>query len=87
MDFLRSSLYYNKPEGEDLVGKMVATNKYMLAGAIPAATIDVILYSHPKGTLATVARFFKWFGPAVGMASAFTVGVYAATNLRGKDDK
>ena len=87
MEFFTKAQYYNKPEGEDFVGKMVATNKYMLAGAIPAATMDVLMYSHPKGSLATMARYAKWIGPAMGMASMFTAGAYLAYHLRGKDDK
>lgn len=87
MDILTKAQYYNKPEGEDYAGKMIATNKYMLAAAIPAATMDVLMYSHPKGALATIARYGKWIGPAMGMASFFTTGVYAACKIREKDDK
>lgn len=87
MEFFTKAQYYNKAEGDDFVGKMVATNKYMLAGAIPAATMDVLMYSHPKGAIQTLARYARWIGPAMGMASMFTAGAYLACHLRGKDDK
>lgn len=86
MEFLLKHKYYNRPDGEDFFGKMVATNKYMIGMSIPAATMDVLLFSHTKGTLATMAGYAKWIGPAAGMASAFTVGTYMACSLRGKDD-
>jgi NADH dehydrogenase (ubiquinone) 1 alpha subcomplex subunit 11 len=79
--------YYAKPEGEDYVGKMMATNRYMIQGALGAATTDIIMYSHPKGYLPTIARLAWWLGPAIGVASAFTTGAYVATNVRGKDDR
>lgn len=79
--------YYAKPEGEDYVGKMCATNRYAIQGALGAASLDVIMYSHPKGYLPTIARFGWWLGPAIGMASAFTTTTYMANRLRGKDDK
>jgi NADH dehydrogenase (ubiquinone) 1 alpha subcomplex subunit 11 len=86
MDFILKQQYYNKPEGEDYMGKMVVTNKYMFVFAAPAAVCDVLMYSHPKGVLATAACLGKWLGPAALMASAFTTGVYASHALRGKDD-
>ena len=79
--------YYDKPEGEDYVGKMLATNRMALQAALGLSTFDVIMYSHPKGFLQTASRFMYWMGPAVGMASAFTTGAYLANKLRGKDDK
>ena len=48
---------------------------------------DVVMYSHPKGYIPTIARFMWWVGPSMAMASAFTTGTYLSTSLRGKDDK
>jgi NADH dehydrogenase (ubiquinone) 1 alpha subcomplex subunit 11 len=87
MDFILKQQYYQRPEGEDFTGKMVATNKYMFAFAAPLAACDILMYTHPKGALATVATFAKWVGPAAGMASLFTAGTYFSCILRGKDDK
>jgi hypothetical protein len=87
LETLKNARYYNKPDGEDYVGKMIATNKYMLMAAIPIAFHDVVMITKPKGVLATLARYGKWIGPAIGMASAFTTATYMACNLRKKDDK
>uniref|UniRef100_A0A2M4C1K7 NADH dehydrogenase [ubiquinone] 1 alpha subcomplex subunit 11 n=1 Tax=Anopheles marajoara TaxID=58244 RepID=A0A2M4C1K7_9DIPT len=78
--------YYDKPEGEDLFGKMIATNKYALAGGLGWSTVEVMMVSKPKGYVPTIARYVYFTGPFVGMASAFTVGAYAANKLRGRDD-
>lgn len=83
---LLTAQFYDKPDGEDFAGKMIASNRFILAGAIPFATADVLMYSHPKGYLATLGCFAKWIGPAMGLATAFTTATYAAQHLRGKDD-
>ncbi|XP_058458426.1 uncharacterized protein LOC131435004 [Malaya genurostris] len=78
--------YYDNPEGSDLFGKMVATNKYALATGLGWSSIEIIMVSKPKGVLPSLARYVYFTGPFMGMASAFTVGAYTANRLRGKDD-
>lgn len=85
MEFVTAQ-YYGKPDGEDYTSKMIASNRFILMGALPLATTDVLMYTKPKGYLATLGCYAKWFGPAIGMASAFTTASYAACHLRGKDD-
>lgn len=87
MELFKTASYYAKPEGEDYTGKMVATNRHMLLLSLPFASMDVLMYTKPTGYLATIARYGKWVLPAMGMASMFTTGVYATTNLRGKCGK
>lgn len=87
MELFKTASYYTKPEGEDYTGKMIATNRHMLMMAIPLATTDVLMYTKPKGYLATMARYGKWVLPAMGMASMFTTTVYAATSITGRDSK
>ncbi|KXJ79870.1 hypothetical protein RP20_CCG027597 [Aedes albopictus] len=78
--------YYDSPEGTNLFEKMVATNKYALAVGLGWSSIEVLMISKPKGVVPSLARYVYFTGPFMGMASAFTVGTYAATKLRGKDD-
>jgi NADH dehydrogenase (ubiquinone) 1 alpha subcomplex subunit 11 len=85
MEFITAK-FYAKPDGEDYVGKMLASNRFILMGLTPLATSDVLMLTKPKGYLSTIACFAKWFGPAIGMASAFTTVSYAAYHIRGKDD-
>lgn len=79
--------YYDYPEGKDCFGKMVATNKYALGVGILWSTVDTIMISKPKGYLPTLARYAVITAPCMGMASAFTLGTYVATNVRQKDDR
>ncbi|XP_055621428.1 NADH dehydrogenase [ubiquinone] 1 alpha subcomplex subunit 11 [Toxorhynchites rutilus septentrionalis] len=85
MNFLKSH-YYDSPEGTDLVGKMFTTNKYALMTGVAYSSVEVLMVSKPKGVVPSLARYVYFTGPFMGMASAFTVGTYAATKLRGKDD-
>lgn len=78
--------YYDSPDGVDLTGKMVYANKWAAAVGFAGATVDVLMVSHTKGYLATVARYLVVMGPACAVASAYTVGSFASTRLRGKDD-
>ncbi|XP_067634178.1 NADH dehydrogenase [ubiquinone] 1 alpha subcomplex subunit 11 [Eurosta solidaginis] len=87
MSMLKSFQYYNHPEGQDIFGKMVATNKYAAVTGLFYSVADVLMYSKPKGYLPTLGRIAYIIGPMMGMASAFTLTTYASTNIRGKDDK
>lgn len=84
---LRKLQYYDKPEGEDAFGKMVATNRHALAAGLVFSTYEVLFVSKPKGYFNTIARYGYFLGPAMGLASAFTMTTYSLTRLRGKDDK
>ena len=79
--------YYDAPEGQDLAGKMIATNRFALTGTTAYAVADILMLSKPKGYLPTIARFCYFALPAIGMATAFTMTTFFATNLREKNDK
>lgn len=79
--------YYDHPDGEDAFGKMVAANKYAAAAGLAWSTVDVMTLSKPQGYLPTIGRFAYNTGPLMGMATAFTLTTFAATNFRGKDDR
>lgn len=78
--------YYDKPEGQDAFGKMIATNKYALFCGLVASSYDVLMLSKPSGYMAALGRFGYITGPCVGMASAFTMTTLVANKVRGKDD-
>lgn len=79
--------YYENPEGTDAFGKICATNKYAILTGFAWGTVDVLMVTKPKGYLPIMARYAYNVGPMMGMASAFTLGTFAATNLRKKDDR
>lgn len=78
--------YYDKPEGQDAFGKMVATNKIALGLGLIVSTYDVLFITKPQGYINTIGRYGYFTGPFLGMASAFTMTAYTANRLRGKDD-
>lgn len=86
MSILKAN-YYDKPEGSDALGKIVATNKYAATVGMAWSTIDVLMLTKTQGYLPTLARFAYNTGPLMGMATAFTLVTYAATNARSKDDR
>lgn len=80
--------YYDTPDGQDLVGKLVATNRYALYGGILYGVYDVTMANPPKigGYQAIIGRVGYWTLPLLGCATAFTTVVYASTRFRQKDD-
>ncbi|XP_047517116.1 NADH dehydrogenase [ubiquinone] 1 alpha subcomplex subunit 11 [Pieris napi] len=79
--------YYDTPEGQDIFKKTLVTTKYAILASLPVATFDVLLYSHPKGIFQTVMRYGFYLGPAISMATAFTLTTNIAQNVRGKNDE
>lgn len=81
--------YYDHPDGEDLIGKLVATNRWALYGGIMYGVFDVTMgQGRPEkgGYQARIGRIGYWTLPLLGCATAFTTVVYASTRLRQKDD-
>lgn len=79
--------YYDSPEGEDCLKKLAYVTKYCGIYGFIGSTIDILLYSHPKGYGSIVGRYAYITFPIMGMGAAFTAATCAATNLRKKDDK
>lgn len=78
--------YYDQPEGQDLFGKLVITNAYMVTFGAVWSTYDVLMITKPQGYFNTFSRFAYHTGPFMGMATAFTLTTYMANKFRGKDD-
>lgn len=80
--------YYAKPDGEDLFGKVLATNRYAFIIGTMAGLQDITLYSKKlKGLQPNLGRVLWYVVPIVGMTNVWTFTTYAATRFRGKDDK
>lgn len=79
--------YYDTPEGQDIFMKTFATSKYAAMAGLAMASLDVMMYSHPKGFANTAGRFAWFLGPMVGMAAGYVVTTNAMQNIRGKNDK
>ncbi|OXU18890.1 hypothetical protein TSAR_016865 [Trichomalopsis sarcophagae] len=79
--------YYDKPEGEDPIGKIMGLAKYGILTGGFLTIYDACMYSQ----CANAAQFFNtagyWMLPITGMCVTFSAVTYTATNLRKKDDK
>ncbi|KAJ8934962.1 hypothetical protein NQ318_007201 [Aromia moschata] len=81
------SRYFERPDGEDVLGKWLHVMKPTLLTAFGISTVDVMCYSHPKGYLATLGRYAYIGLPLVGVSTAFVCTTNMAASLRKKDDK
>lgn len=87
--YLYKAKYYDKPEGEDLLGKLVATNRILVPPALTWGIVDAFMHGglYYQDFQRKFGRVVHFTWPAVGVATAFTTTVYFATKLRnGKDD-
>lgn len=79
--------YFDTPDGQDILSKLLVVLKPTTMGALGISTVDVMLYSHPKGYWQTLGRYAYMSLPIIGMASAFVLTTNMVANLREKDDK
>jgi hypothetical protein len=73
--------------GHDVLQKFGVIFKPVALTAFAVSTTDVMLYSHPKGYLQTLARYVHFGWPIFGAAAAFVLGHNLAGSIRNKDDK
>ncbi|KAJ8925947.1 hypothetical protein NQ315_009800 [Exocentrus adspersus] len=78
--------YFDTPDGQDTFKKLWAALKPTAMIAFGVATTDVMLYSHPKGYLPTLARYATVGLPIMGVTTTFVCTTNMVTSLRKKDD-
>lgn len=78
--------YYNRPEGEDLMGKIIHLNRLAWGPAMFYGIFDSIMIKQEKTFYTRTARIIHFMWPAAACATAFATGAYAANRIRGKDD-
>ncbi|XP_014272105.1 NADH dehydrogenase [ubiquinone] 1 alpha subcomplex subunit 11 [Halyomorpha halys] len=79
--------YFDTPDGEDCMKKLFFCTKKAGYFGLFASTMDVLLYSHPKGYRAILGRYAYVTLPITAMGAAFSAATCAATNIRKKDDQ
>lgn len=84
--WLYKQTYYDDPEGENLFGKLVATNKLAILPGIFMTLADINLRTKVTDYQRVCGRFIYWTQPCVTAASFFTITTYAAARMRQKDD-
>lgn len=84
--YINNVRYYGKPEGEDLLGKLVAINRTVYPYCVMSGAMMGLMEQRTTNLPSAITRGFRYFWPGFAMASTFAGVSYFATNLRGKDD-
>lgn len=84
---LKEYKYFDTPDGQDIFKKLWIVLKPASMVALAVSTLDVMLYSHPKGYLPTLGRFVYISTPILSMSTAFVATTNLSASIRGKDDK
>lgn len=78
--------YYNRPEGEDLFGKLIHFNSLVFKPALMWGLYDAIAVRQEKTPFLRTVRTLYYVVPTMACATAFVTGAYAANRIRGQDD-
>lgn len=86
--YLYTVKYYDKPEGQDLLGKLIATNRLCLKYGVTLGVMDACMQT--GRTLnhyqSKIGRFVHFLWPTIAVPTAFTTATYFAAKFRQKDD-
>lgn len=78
--------YFDTPNGEDIGKKLWCALKPATTLAIVAGTVDVLMYSKPKGYLAALGRY-AWISiPILGVTTAFVLTTNLSKIYRKEED-
>lgn len=78
--------YYDKPEGEDVVGKLVYMNTNAFIFGSGYGLYDIVMFSKNLRTFdQKLFRYLQFALPPVGMATAWTFLTQVTTKLRGEE--
>lgn len=78
--------YYNHPEGEDLLGKIIHLNGTFVPPALFYGLYDAFMVKQEKTPFLRTVRTLHFVWPTAACATAFATGAYFANRIRGKDD-
>lgn len=84
--YLYTVRYYDTPEGQDLLGKLIAANRAVWPYATTAGAMMGLMEQNATNLPMAFTRGFRYFWPGFALVSTFTGVTYFSTNIRGKDD-
>lgn len=84
--FLYKARYYDKPEGEDLLAKLVAVNRPAFQYGTVSGMCYAFMHSKPAGFQESVGKILYFVWPFMGAATSFATVTYFSAKLRKKDD-
>ncbi|XP_014213889.1 uncharacterized protein LOC106643318 [Copidosoma floridanum] len=86
LNLLENYQYYNAPEGQDPLGKIVGFGKWGFTSGAMAGLFDAVLISKCQNA----SQFFNtagfWVVPMTGMCVTFSSVTYLMNKVRGVDD-
>lgn len=83
---LKPYKYYNAPDGQNLVEKLLSNLKVTLRLGITMGVMDGVFMKALKGRH-IIKRIAYWTLPCVSGGILYTTSAFAITHLRGKDDQ
>jgi len=86
LDYLEDYQYYNKPEGQDPVGKIVGFGKWGFASGCYISTLDCTMYSKCQNFKQCLNTCAFWIVPMTGMCVTFASVTYLMNSIRKTDD-
>lgn len=84
--YLCTAKYYDKPEGEDLLSKLIAINRPALQYGLVSGLCYSFMHSKPAGWQTHAGRVLYFVWPFMTAATSFATVTYFSTKIRQKDD-
>lgn len=78
--------YFEKPDGEDPLGKILSCLKIGIYASVPVTITDIMAHSHCKTFTHAFQRAVFWIVPINSIAVTFPSIMFISASLRGKDD-
>lgn len=84
--YLCKAKYYDKPEGEDLMSKLIAVNRPALQYGLTSGLCYSFMHSKPAGWQTHTGRVLYFVWPFMTAATSFATVTYFSAKIRQKDD-
>lgn len=84
--YLATVKYYDRPDGEDLLGKLVAINRTVYPYCVVSGLMMGLMEQRTTNLAMAFTRGWHYFWPGFAVASTFAGVSYISHNLRKKDD-
>ena len=78
--------YFEKPDGEDPLGKVLSCLKIGLYASVPVTITDIMAHTQCKTFTHAFQRAVFWMVPLNGIAVTFPSIMFISASIRGKDD-
>lgn len=84
--YIYTAKYYDKPDGQDLMGKLVAVNRPALQYGLLSGLSYSFMHSKPADWQTHTGRVLYFVWPFMTAATSFAAVTYFSTKIRQKDD-